>query len=258
QLMSTPVPKGAWKSIALDFIVKLPLSKDPLTGVEYNSILVITERLTKYGKFVPYLEASDAKALAQLRPDESQAKQALIVVEQLKSFHEQLATDIQFLNDRSAAYANRKRSIEPAFKEGDKIIEYKVEAILDKRQLVGDKEQPQLPRVASGVPLSTPHRLKNLGDRVEKRSCLEAAPLELVLDGLPQLRKLHEFQGEDDPPPSAATASCPQRDQRRHSFESLYEHIHYSVWKLRRRGSGGPVSRSENKKAFRPLRELFG
>ncbi|OBT81095.1 hypothetical protein VE02_10352 [Pseudogymnoascus sp. 03VT05] len=64
QLKSTLVPKGAWKSIALDFIVKLPLSKDPLTGVEYDSILVITERLMKYGKFIPYLEASNAEALA--------------------------------------------------------------------------------------------------------------------------------------------------------------------------------------------------
>ncbi|KFY86131.1 hypothetical protein V498_07592 [Pseudogymnoascus sp. VKM F-4517 (FW-2822)] len=205
-LKSAPVPKGAWKSIALDFIVKLPLSKDPLTGIEYDSILVITERLTKYGKFVPYLEASDAEALAytflrviladhgmpeeiisdrdklftskfwkslmallgtnhklstafhpqtdgqterlnqtleqylrsyvnhqqdnwvqilpiaqQPRPDESRAEQAQIVVEQLKSFHEQLATDIQFLNERSAVYANKKRSMEPSFKEGDKV-----------------------------------------------------------------------------------------------------------------------------------------
>jgi hypothetical protein len=64
QLKSTLVLKGAWKSLALDFIVKLPPSKDPLTGVEYNSILVIIERLTKYEKFIPYLEASDAKALA--------------------------------------------------------------------------------------------------------------------------------------------------------------------------------------------------
>jgi len=64
QLKSLLILKGAWKSIALDFIVKLPLSKDPLTGVEYDSILVITERLTKYGYFIPYLEASDAKALA--------------------------------------------------------------------------------------------------------------------------------------------------------------------------------------------------
>ncbi|KFY32641.1 hypothetical protein V493_00006 [Pseudogymnoascus sp. VKM F-4281 (FW-2241)] len=60
------------------------------------------------------------EAYRQPRPDESRAEQALIVVEQLKSFHKQLATDIQFLNERSAAYANKKRSMEPAFKEGDK------------------------------------------------------------------------------------------------------------------------------------------
>ena len=29
--------------------------------------------------------------------------------------------DIQFLNERSAVYANKKRSMEPAFKEGDKV-----------------------------------------------------------------------------------------------------------------------------------------
>ena len=64
QLKSLPILKGLWKSIALDFIVKLPLSKDLLTGVEFDSILVITERLTKYREFVLYLEASDAEALA--------------------------------------------------------------------------------------------------------------------------------------------------------------------------------------------------
>jgi hypothetical protein len=63
QLKLTLVPKGAWKLIALDFIIKLLPSKDPLTGVEYNSILIIIERLMKYGKFISYLEASDAKAL---------------------------------------------------------------------------------------------------------------------------------------------------------------------------------------------------
>ena len=54
QLKSPPVLTGAWKSIALDFIVKLPLSKDPMIGTEYDSILVIIERLTKYGYFIPY------------------------------------------------------------------------------------------------------------------------------------------------------------------------------------------------------------
>jgi hypothetical protein len=47
----------------LDFIIKLLLSKDLLIGIEYNSILVIIERLTKYNKFILYLEASNTKVL---------------------------------------------------------------------------------------------------------------------------------------------------------------------------------------------------
>jgi len=35
-----------------------------MTNVVYNSILVITDRLTKYGHFIPYKEASDAIKLA--------------------------------------------------------------------------------------------------------------------------------------------------------------------------------------------------
>ena len=64
QLKSLPILKGAWKLIALDFIVKLPLLKDPLMGVEYDSILIIIDRLTKYEYFILYLEVSNTKALA--------------------------------------------------------------------------------------------------------------------------------------------------------------------------------------------------
>ena len=63
-LQSPKPPEEAWKSIAWDFIVKLPKSPDPLTGVEYDSILVIVDRLTKYAYFMPYLEASNAEQLA--------------------------------------------------------------------------------------------------------------------------------------------------------------------------------------------------
>jgi hypothetical protein len=64
QLKPPKTTAGAWKSIALDFVVKLPLSKEPMTGIEYDSILVITCRLTKYGYFIPYMEASTAEDLA--------------------------------------------------------------------------------------------------------------------------------------------------------------------------------------------------
>ena len=38
-------------------------SKDLLIGVEYDSILVIIDRLIKYFYFVPYLKASTVKQL---------------------------------------------------------------------------------------------------------------------------------------------------------------------------------------------------
>ena len=65
-LKSPPTPDRAWASIALDFIVKLPPSMEPMTGFVPNSIMVVTDRLTKYGHFVPYKEATDAKALAYI------------------------------------------------------------------------------------------------------------------------------------------------------------------------------------------------
>jgi hypothetical protein len=48
----------------LDFIIKLPPSKEALTGVIYDSILVITDRLTKYAHFIFYKEGLTAEELA--------------------------------------------------------------------------------------------------------------------------------------------------------------------------------------------------
>jgi len=62
-LQSPATPRQAWNSIAFDFIVKLPLSKELMTKVIYDSIWVVTDRVTKYRHFVPYKESSDAKEL---------------------------------------------------------------------------------------------------------------------------------------------------------------------------------------------------
>jgi hypothetical protein len=56
--------KTPWTLIVLDFVVKLLLSRDLITGIEYDSILVITDRLTKYTYIILYLEASIAEDLA--------------------------------------------------------------------------------------------------------------------------------------------------------------------------------------------------
>ena len=63
-LQSPSLPERAWSKVALDFIVKLPKSKEPLTGVEYDSILVVVEYLTKYTYLLPYKEAAKAEDLA--------------------------------------------------------------------------------------------------------------------------------------------------------------------------------------------------
>ncbi len=50
----------------MDFITKLPKSKDPLTSTEYNSIFVIVDRLSGYSYFKPYLEASNSEAIVYI------------------------------------------------------------------------------------------------------------------------------------------------------------------------------------------------
>jgi hypothetical protein len=52
--------------MALDFVIKLPLSKELITGVIYDSIIIITDRLTKYAYFIPYLKNSSAEDLAYI------------------------------------------------------------------------------------------------------------------------------------------------------------------------------------------------
>jgi hypothetical protein len=58
------MPDKAWSLITIDFIIKLPPLKDPLTGIVYNSILVINNRLTKFVRLILYKEASNTEALA--------------------------------------------------------------------------------------------------------------------------------------------------------------------------------------------------
>jgi hypothetical protein len=62
-MRSPRILTGAWKNIILDFIVKLPLSKEAFTGVTYDLILVVTDRLIKYAYFIFYKEDLTAEEL---------------------------------------------------------------------------------------------------------------------------------------------------------------------------------------------------
>jgi hypothetical protein len=50
----------------LDFVIKLLLLQDLITRVEYDSILVVTDRLTKYIYIILYLEASIVENLVYM------------------------------------------------------------------------------------------------------------------------------------------------------------------------------------------------
>jgi hypothetical protein len=57
-------PPGAWRSVSMDFITDLPPSLEPLTNVEWDSILVIVDRLTKYAYFIPWKKTGTAEDAA--------------------------------------------------------------------------------------------------------------------------------------------------------------------------------------------------
>lgn len=59
-LVPLPIPDRPWSVIGIDLIVKLPLSSS------YDSVLVITDHLTKGAHFIPCNESMDSHALAKL------------------------------------------------------------------------------------------------------------------------------------------------------------------------------------------------
>ena len=108
---TTPIPEQPWKSIQWDFIVKLPPSKDPMTGVVYDSILTIVERLTKYLIAIPYLESSTAEELAFAFLREIVAKHGMpeeIISDRDKLFTSKFWTAL-------TAYLGVKRKLSTAF-----------------------------------------------------------------------------------------------------------------------------------------------
>jgi hypothetical protein len=52
--------------VALDFVTKLPPFKKLIIGVICDSIMIITDRLTKYAYFIPYLKSFLAEDLAYI------------------------------------------------------------------------------------------------------------------------------------------------------------------------------------------------
>jgi hypothetical protein len=65
-IQSLDILKTPWTLIILDFVVKLLLLQDLIIRVEYDFILVITDRLIKYTYIILYLKASITENLAYM------------------------------------------------------------------------------------------------------------------------------------------------------------------------------------------------
>jgi transposase InsO family protein len=65
-LQPVETPSGPWKIVSWDFITKLPKSKDPVTGQLHDAVLVIVDKLTKWGYFIAVTEEISAEDVARI------------------------------------------------------------------------------------------------------------------------------------------------------------------------------------------------
>jgi hypothetical protein len=68
QLKSLSIPQGLWEAITMDFIIKLPPSRDPFNpqGSPFDSILVVVDRFTKMTHLIPCHETTTDSQLAHM------------------------------------------------------------------------------------------------------------------------------------------------------------------------------------------------
>lgn len=57
-------PTAPWTNITMDFVTQLPISKDPVTGYEYDAIFNCVCRFTKAAEFIPFRHSYTAEQLA--------------------------------------------------------------------------------------------------------------------------------------------------------------------------------------------------
>jgi hypothetical protein len=89
----------------------------PLAQFAYNSAVTETTKVSPFYANYGY----DPVAYQTPLPTNTLSQDAMIQVDNIKSLHKELASDIAFLAYRSASYYNAKRSIEPTLKKGDRV-----------------------------------------------------------------------------------------------------------------------------------------
>ncbi len=81
-----------WESVTMNFITKLPTSKNLAWGVKFNSILTIVDRLTKYTMFISFKKTATASVLTY------------IILQELINNHE---LSKEFITDRNKLFTSK-------------------------------------------------------------------------------------------------------------------------------------------------------
>ncbi len=100
-----------WESITMNFITKLPISKNLAWGVKFNSILTIVDRLTKYTMFIPFKKTATAPVLTyiilqELVSNHGLSKEFIINRDKLftSKFWEMLTAELRIKHKMSTTY----------------------------------------------------------------------------------------------------------------------------------------------------------
>jgi hypothetical protein len=64
--MPNQASRGIWQDMTLNFVTKLPPFKELMTGMIYDSIIIVINRLIKYAYFISYLKNFSAEDLAYI------------------------------------------------------------------------------------------------------------------------------------------------------------------------------------------------
>jgi len=69
EMQATEIPTAPWEDIAMDFVIGLPWSRDPVTRNSYNAILNVVCRLTKAAEMIPFRDDYSAEDLGRILVD---------------------------------------------------------------------------------------------------------------------------------------------------------------------------------------------
>ena len=69
EMQAMELPDAPWSDISMDFVTGLPVSRDPVTQVSYDAILVVVDRFTKQAEYIAFRKDFTAVQLAHIIND---------------------------------------------------------------------------------------------------------------------------------------------------------------------------------------------